>query len=91
MSVAPAILSSLFLVLLLQIAAADQYAAPGVCAQCHPHIDRAYRRTGMGRSLYKPAPSNTIEDYRTRNKFLHPPSETRYSMIMRDGAYYQRR
>jgi len=67
-------------------------AAPGgdyidsrVCAKCHSRIDETYRRTGMGRSLSKPASSNTVTDY------LHKLSDTHYSMSARDGAYYQRR
>jgi hypothetical protein len=61
------------------------------CATCHPQIAGTYARTGMARSLVKPAPANTIEDYRSRNGFLHSVSDTHYSMILRDGAYYQRR
>jgi len=45
----------------------------------------------MGRSLFRPAPANTIEDYKTNHEFLHAPSDTHYAMIARDGAYYQRR
>jgi tetratricopeptide (TPR) repeat protein len=45
----------------------------------------------MGRSLFRPAPANTVEDYTGNNAFYHPLSETHYSMIRRDGAYYQRR
>lgn len=70
---------------------AGQYAEARVCAQCHPKIAEAYRQTGMGRSLYRPAPANTIEDYRNRNEFLHSLSDTHYSMIVRDGEYFQRR
>ena len=45
----------------------------------------------MGRSLFRPAPANTIEDYTKNNEYYHPLSDTHYSMIVRDGAYYQRR
>jgi len=45
----------------------------------------------MARSIVKPEPANTIEDYRNRNQFLHGPSGTQYSMIVHNGAYYQRR
>ena len=32
----------------------------------------------MGRSLFRPAPSNTIEDYTKNNKYYHPLSDTHY-------------
>ena len=44
-----------------------------------------------GAVAYRPAPSNTLEDYRNRHEFLHSISGTHYSMLERDGAYYQRR
>ncbi|HKE26929.1 MAG TPA: tetratricopeptide repeat protein [Bryobacteraceae bacterium] len=72
-------------------AAAAEAADPQVCGNCHSEIAQAYRRTGMGRSLYKPAPTNTLEDYRKRNEFLHSLSDTHYAMIVRNGAYFQRR
>jgi hypothetical protein len=86
------ILHSIVLVFLMQtVAAAAEYAPSGACAACHAKIAQAYRQTGMARSLSKPAPSNTIEDYRNRHEFLHSLSDTHYSMLIRDGAYYQRR
>jgi predicted CXXCH cytochrome family protein len=41
--------------------------------------------------MYRPGSANTIEDYRQNHEFVHALSDTRYSMIRRDGAYYQRR
>ncbi len=69
----------------------NEYVDARNCARCHRKIDETYRQTGMGRSLYRPAPSNTVEDYRSKNEFTHLLSETHYSMTVRDGAYYQRR
>jgi tetratricopeptide (TPR) repeat protein len=45
----------------------------------------------MGRSVFKPAPSNTIEDYSNNHEFLHSTSDTHYAMIVRGADYYQRR
>src|SRR3984957_11930026 len=87
-------LASLLLVLAFLLGAAvppNQYADARVCARCHPKIDESYRQTGMGRSLYRPVPANTVEDYRNNNDFLHSLSDTHYSMNMRGDAYYQRR
>src|SRR5579871_2838121 len=70
-------LHAILLAFLLRTAAgAADDAPPGVCAGCHRQIVQTWRQTGMGRSLYKPAPSNTIEDYRNRHEFLHSLSDT---------------
>jgi predicted CXXCH cytochrome family protein len=86
------------LILLFPSCLAAQQAAPGneyvdakICAGCHRQIAADYRLTGMGRSFYRPAPANTVEDYTNQNAFQHSLSDTHYSMIARDGAYYQRR
>ena len=72
-------------------AAPAEYVDARVCSSCHRKIADDYRQTGMGRSFFRPAPSNTIEDYSKRSEFYHPLSDTHYSMIRRDGAFYQRR
>ena len=46
------------------------YADPQSCAACHAQIAAGYARTGMGRSFYKPSPTNTVEDYRVKNTLL---------------------
>jgi len=73
-----------------QPAPASQYVDARICAGCHSQIARNYQQTGMGRSLFRPAPANAIEDY-AGNQFVHALSDTHYSMTMRGGAYYQRR
>ena len=45
----------------------------------------------MARSFYCPQPGNTIEDYSRANSYYHKPSDTHFTMIERDGKYYQRR
>jgi hypothetical protein len=45
----------------------------------------------MAKSLFKPASANTIENYKENTHFYHSLSNTHYSMIFRDQAYYQRR
>jgi tetratricopeptide (TPR) repeat protein len=76
---------------LCEVAPRSGYAEPAACAQCHRQIAESYAKTGMGRSLFRPAPANTIEDYIGKNQFFHPLSDTHYSMVVRAGAYYQRR
>jgi len=67
------------------------YVDPKFCAGCHPSIAETYRRTGMGRSFSRPQPNNTIEDYTKKNTFIHQASGSYFTMIERDGKYYQRR
>jgi predicted CXXCH cytochrome family protein len=62
-----------------------------VCSTCHPRVSETYRRTGMARSLYRPRPENKIEDYSNKNTFYHQPSDSYFTMIERDGRYFQRR
>jgi tetratricopeptide (TPR) repeat protein len=70
-------------------AAHGAYVDSKLCQGCHARIYESYRRTGMGRSFYRPQPEaqleNTIEDY------YHKPSDTHYAMLVREGKYYQRR
>jgi predicted CXXCH cytochrome family protein len=68
-----------------------QYVDSAVCGGCHQEIARNFRQTGMGRSAYRPTAQNVAEDYRNRNTLEHRPSGRRYTMIERDGKFYQRR
>ena len=52
-----------------------------VCAGCHRAVWETYRRTGMARSFYRPAPDNTVEDYAHKNTFYHQASDTHFEMI----------
>ncbi|HYL37904.1 MAG TPA: tetratricopeptide repeat protein [Bryobacteraceae bacterium] len=68
----------------------NSYFESRVCSSCHPSQWETYRRTGMGRSFYRPEPDNVVEDYKTANDFYHPASDTHFTMLERDGRYYQR-
>jgi tetratricopeptide (TPR) repeat protein len=74
-----------------QVSSANQYVDSKICASCHSAIYESYRNTSMGRSLFRPTPANTVEDYKDKNTYSHTLTGTNYSMIIRDGAYYQRR
>lgn len=69
----------------------NNYVEARICAGCHSQIAQNHLQTGMGRSLFRPTPANTIEDYAKNNEYYHPLSDTHYAMILREGAYYQRR
>ena len=45
----------------------------------------------MGRSFYRPAAQNAVEDYTRINVVDHQRSGFIYTMVERDGAYYQQR
>src|SRR5438046_10612296 len=80
----------------LAMACVPCVAAPAVedsrvCAGCHRDVWETYRRTGMGRSFYRPSPENTVEDFTGKNTFYHQPSDSYFTMLRRDGKYYQRR
>jgi predicted CXXCH cytochrome family protein len=74
-----------------QVDSKAEYVAPRVCASCHRQVADDYRKTGMGRSFFRPTSANIIEDYTRNNEFYHSLSDTHYSMIRRDGEFYQRR
>jgi hypothetical protein len=74
-----------------QTAPANRFMDSKVCATCHRDIAAKYARTGMGRSFYKPAAANTIEDYAGNPQYYHALSDSHYSMTIRNGQYFQRR
>jgi predicted CXXCH cytochrome family protein len=73
------------------VASMPNYVDPKLCAGCHANIWATYRFTGMARSFYRPSSANTIEDYTRQNTFYHRISDSYFTMLLRDGRYYQRR
>lgn len=69
----------------------SDYVDPSVCATCHAGIAATYKKTGMGRSFYRPSPQNTTEDYSHKNRVEHRASGMTYSMNAHDGKLFQRR
>src|SRR5262249_13112210 len=65
------------------------YVDASECAACHRTISESYRRTGMGQSFHRPA--GAVEDYTKNNTFYHEPSDSYFTMLLRDGKYSQRR
>jgi predicted CXXCH cytochrome family protein len=71
------------------------YADPAACAQCHPAIAATYRKTGMGRAFRKvrseqdmDAPGSSASPSKP---FYHAASNSFFSMVFRNGAWFQRR
>jgi predicted CXXCH cytochrome family protein len=69
----------------------DGYVDASACAGCHQQIQQTYQHTGMGRSFYRPLPEKMVEDFSRNPSYYHKPSDRYYTMLVRDGAYYQRR
>src|SRR5271163_2538782 len=67
------------------------YVNPALCAACHQEIARTYRLTGMGRSFSRPRPENIVEDYQGHNTVDHRASDRTYTMVARDGHWFERR
>ncbi len=67
------------------------YVDAAVCASCHQDIAETYHKTGMGRSFFIPTAANVVEDYVHANTVFHQPTGLRYTMIERNGEFFQRR
>jgi predicted CXXCH cytochrome family protein len=67
------------------------YVDPAICAGCHQDIAKTYALTGMGHSLYRATAENVVEDYKTQNTIHNEASGLAYTMVERDGKFFQRR
>src|SRR5947207_12564993 len=67
------------------------YVNPALCAGCHSEIAKTYRETGMGRAVSRPSPANTFAEGAPEPTYFHPLSRSYFTMVRRDGKYYQRR
>jgi predicted CXXCH cytochrome family protein len=70
------------------------YADPAVCSTCHEEIAPTYALTGMARAFSRVSGSQfatrTLGDA-ARNRVYHEASDRYYTMVQRDGKFYQRR
>lgn len=69
----------------------SNYVDGEVCASCHQDVAETYRKTGMGRSFSLPTAANAVEDYAHANTIVHQPSGLRYTMVERNGEFFQHR
>jgi predicted CXXCH cytochrome family protein len=69
----------------------SEYVDGSECASCHQDVAATYLKTGMGRSFSRPAASSVIEDYTHANSLFHQPSGLHYTMLERNGEFFQRR
>lgn len=67
------------------------YADSASCATCHADVAETYRKTGMGRSFYRLTDAKRVEDFTAQNTLYHQPSDRSYTMLERDGKFYEGR
>jgi hypothetical protein len=65
------------------------YADTASCAVCHDEIART--RADGQRSLSRVRPGSALADFNSRNRVYHKASDRHYTMVERDGRFYQRR
>jgi tetratricopeptide (TPR) repeat protein len=85
------ILAGALVLLCMAWTARGQGDASRICAGCHREVWETYSRTGMARSFYRPSPERMLEDFTPNNTYYHAASNSYFSMLRRDGKYYQRR
>ncbi len=69
----------------------NSYVDSQLCANCHGDRARTYGLTGMGRSFYRLGKENIVEDFKHNNSYYHAASDMHYTMLERNGKYYERR
>jgi Flp pilus assembly protein TadD len=69
----------------------SNYVDPAECVHCHQDVAATYRKTGMGRSFVKASAANVVEDFTRANTLDHQPSGMRYTMVERNGEFFERR
>jgi predicted CXXCH cytochrome family protein len=69
----------------------DGYVDPAACNECHADVAETYQHTGMARTFHRPSEQSMIEDFKRANRFVHKASGLTYTMIERDGKFFQRR
>ena len=68
---------------------ADGYADASACANCHLRIANTYALTGMARSFARLGADKSWRA--TPGRVDHKASGRHYTMVQRDGRFYQRR
>jgi predicted CXXCH cytochrome family protein len=68
---------------------AGRYADPSACATCHVRIAKTYALTGMARSFARLGAGKSWLG--TAGRVYHKASDRHYTMLPRDGRFYQRR
>jgi hypothetical protein len=65
-----------------------QYAGDEACVRCHPAEARAFRRTGMARSMAPPTAGDSLGEFRKPAR-VPGPAGIAYVTAIRNGGFYQ--
>lgn len=65
--------------------------ALATCLPCHAAIVESFGKTGMGRSFFPMTKAQAVEDFAANNRFFHEPSQSWFTLLEREGRYFQRR
>ncbi len=71
--------------------ASTDYVDSSICETCHADIAQSFHKTGMGRSFSRPGPANMLGDFKVHNTLYNKASDQYFTMVERDGKYYERR
>jgi tetratricopeptide (TPR) repeat protein len=63
------------------------YTDPAICSSCHQEHARSYSLTGMARAFSRVSAA----EFKTPARVYHKASDRYYTMVERDGKFYQRR
>src|SRR5213594_345030 len=66
-----------------------KYVGDEQCYDCHSEIYKNFKKTGMGRSFYRPSSENVIEDYEKNNMIYDSKSDFYYKMYREGDKFYQ--
>ncbi|HXE08642.1 MAG TPA: tetratricopeptide repeat protein [Acidobacteriaceae bacterium] len=69
----------------------EGYLDSAACNECHADVAATYQHTGMARTFHRPSEQSMMEDFKRANRFVHKASGLTYTMIERDGKFFQRR
>ena len=67
------------------------YVDPAICALCHAQVAKTFRLTGMGRSFSKLRGDKPLAGFKLHDRVYHQASDRYYTMVERDGKFYERR
>jgi len=74
-----------------KLSVAAEYVDAAECASCHAEVSATFHKTGMGRSFSGAVPENIKADFKNRNTFYHAASDRYYTMLEKDGRFFERR
>jgi tetratricopeptide (TPR) repeat protein len=69
----------------------SEYVDSSLCTRCHADIAASYQQTGMGRSFHRVSGGDRMGDFTAHNTLYNKASDRYYSMLERDGKFFEQR